>query len=106
MAKISHKWLIEWTDNALDSLAGLAPKNRLRVFDIVAELAKAEDPTRVQGVGTLKAERDKGTWKRRKGDYRIFFMFETDEVVHLKFRYKGTLYILDIRIHHTGYDRD
>ena len=106
MTRIPHKWLIEWSDDAVDSLSGLTPRNRLRVFDAIAELAKAEDPTRVPGVGPLKAERDRNIWKRRKGDYRVFFMFESQEVVHLKFKYKGTLYILDIYIHHTGYDRD
>jgi mRNA-degrading endonuclease RelE of RelBE toxin-antitoxin system len=106
VARTPHKWLLVWTDEAREQLAGLSPKNRARVFDCIADIAKAEDPGRAPGAGPYKAERKDNVWKARQGDYRIFFTFKTGELVHLKFRYKGRLYIVNIRIHHTGYDRD
>jgi mRNA-degrading endonuclease RelE of RelBE toxin-antitoxin system len=99
--KQPHRWLIEWSEESLESLQKLSSKDKMAVFDSVEHLAKAENPYSVPGVKKLKASQDKR--RIRAGDYRIIFRLETGEIVHLEFTYKGKLQIYGIFIHHKGY---
>jgi mRNA-degrading endonuclease RelE of RelBE toxin-antitoxin system len=99
----SHRWLIEWSEQAQQALKKLSSKDRMAVFYSVEHLAKAENPYNVPGVKKLKDPRLEDMRRIRAGDYRIIFWLDTGEIVQLQFSYKGRLTIDGIFIHHKGY---
>lgn len=97
------KWRYEFSNKARKQVQKLSPKDRVRVFDSIAELTDAVDPGTVPGVKALKGTRDPKQYRQRQGDYRIIFSLSPGEVVVMDVTYKGLLYIHEIAIHHTGY---
>ncbi len=45
----------------------------------------------------LKEKRFERMRKFRVGDYRVFFIIEAVEIVQFQHKYRGTLFVLDIR---------
>ena len=92
----SYKWLLKIEPEARKNVAAL-PTSALRmsIFRSIRELLEADNPFFVSDV--LKIKKYKNVWRKRQGDYRIFFTLNSTPVKRDKHQYKGTLYLLTIR---------
>ncbi len=100
---MKHQWSIEIEKQAQKEFDSLNRVNKEKVFAVLRTLLTADNPLQVPGVEKFQAEC--GTWKIRKGDYRIMFCLETFKT-NLKFSVcplKGTLILKHVALHHTGY---
>jgi mRNA-degrading endonuclease RelE of RelBE toxin-antitoxin system len=93
----AHKWLLIVQPAAQQQFNGLARAQKRAVFRHLMELLKADDPFALPFVEMLKGKKFARVRKFRVGDYRVFLVVESGEVIHLKGAYKGRLYVLDIR---------
>jgi mRNA-degrading endonuclease RelE of RelBE toxin-antitoxin system len=76
---------------------GLSSSEKRSVFRRLRELLNAEDPYSLSFVEMLKAKKFERIRKFRAGDYRVFFVVEAIEVTDQQHKYKGTLFVVDIR---------
>lgn len=68
----------------------------MAVLEAIRQLLEADNPSRVAGVAALERPFFGADWRQRQGDWRIFFSFETQEIIPMKCTYKGTLYLLAV----------
>lgn len=98
-----HQWSIEIEKRAQKEFDSLNATNKAKVFEVLRTLLCSDNPLQVHGVEKFQAEC--GTWKIRKGDYRIMFCLESFKA-QLKFAVcpmKGVLVLKHVALHHTGY---
>jgi mRNA-degrading endonuclease RelE of RelBE toxin-antitoxin system len=95
--KIPYQWLLVVRAAAKRRFDTLPTGTKQGVFRQLRELLLADDPYSVSFVEMLKAKKFERIRKFRVGDFRIFFVTEAVEVTHLQHRYKGTLFLIDIR---------
>jgi len=93
----SHKWLLNIQPNAKQAFDNLSPADKRSVFRHLRELLNSDDPYTLPFVEMIKAKKFERIRKFRAGGFRVFFVIEPIEVVHLKHTYKGTFFLLDIR---------
>ena len=67
----------------------------MAVFSCLEDLLKAENPLAVRQVEAIQSLPN--AWKRRKGDWRIFFAIENKPIIHEGHTYNGTLFLLEVR---------
>ncbi|MEO8396500.1 MAG: hypothetical protein ABI700_26135 [Chloroflexota bacterium] len=97
MAKHSpHLWHLEVEKRACDQIRDLTSKDRQAVFQGIRELLLAENPQRANDVRKLVEKRFEGLWRKREGDYRIFFALETEAITIDKFTYRGKVIIVEV----------
>ena len=93
----AHKWLLVVQPAAQERFNGLPSAQKRAVFRHLRELLNVDDPFALPFVEMLKDRKFARIRKFRAGDYRVFLVVESGEVIHLKRAYKGRLYLLDIR---------
>jgi mRNA-degrading endonuclease RelE of RelBE toxin-antitoxin system len=69
------------------------PQDRRRVFQSIRELLLADNPKALSDVKKLVEVRFEGLWRKRQGDYRIFFTIDVSETIYQGFTYKGVVTI-------------
>lgn len=67
----------------------------MAIFRSIREMLQAENPLLVSDV--LKVRTYRNVWRRRQGNYRIFFTLNSQPVTHNEHQYKGIFYLLTIR---------
>jgi mRNA-degrading endonuclease RelE of RelBE toxin-antitoxin system len=82
---------------------GLSSSEKRGIFRRLRELLNADDPYSLPFVEMLKARKFERIRKFRTGDYRVFFVVESVEVTDQKHIYKGTLFVVDIRVRKEAY---
>ena len=92
----SHLWYLEVEDRARDQIRGLQAKDRQAIFQGIRELLIAENPQRANDTRKLVEKRFEGLWRKRQGDYRIFFAVETGQITVDKFTYRGKVMIVEV----------
>ncbi len=95
--KMSHQWLLIFQKAAQARFDNLPSGTKQAIFRELRELLIADDPYRAWSVEMLKEKRFERARKFRVGDYRVFFIIEAAEVVHFQHKYRGKLFVLDIR---------
>ncbi|MBI1260038.1 MAG: hypothetical protein GC204_21425 [Chloroflexi bacterium] len=91
-----HLWHLEVEKRARDQIRDLPSKDRRAVFQGIRELLIAENPQRVNDVRKLVEKRFEGLWRKREGDWRIFFALEPGEITVDKFTYRGKVIIVEV----------
>jgi mRNA-degrading endonuclease RelE of RelBE toxin-antitoxin system len=95
--KPPHRWLLKVTLRAKAKLDTLTGSERQGVFRRLRDLLNAEIPYGLTFVEMLKEKQFDRVYKFRVGNYRVFFVIKSGEVIDQKHKYKGTLYVLDIQ---------
>lgn len=91
-----HLWFLDVEDRALDQIRELTAKERQAIFRAIRELLTAENPYRANDVRKLVEKRFEGLWRKREGDYRIFFAVEAGQITVDKFTYWGKVVIVEV----------
>lgn len=91
-----HLWQLEVERKALDQIRELQPKDRAAVFQGIRELLIEENPRAASNTRKLVEKRFEGLWRKRQGNYRIFFAVESGEVVVDNFNYRGKVIIVEV----------
>jgi mRNA-degrading endonuclease RelE of RelBE toxin-antitoxin system len=67
-----------WTEEAKADLRGIRKEEALLILKALTRFA-------VKGAGDIRKLTDdpQGRYRFRVGDYRVFFRFETDDVIHV-----------------------
>lgn len=91
-----HLWYLDVEDKARNQIRGLQSKERQAVFTAIRELLVEENPRYAYDTRKLVEKRFEGLWRKRQGDYRVFFAIETGHVVVDKFEYKGIVTIVEV----------
>lgn len=99
--KERHRWDFEFKSKALKQLEKMPKEDRLRCFMALSSLLKSIDP-KTHG-DTKKVLSFDNLYRHRQGDYRILFELQCGQKVIANLSYKGTLIIIEIALHHTGY---
>ncbi len=94
---LPHKWHLKVGADAQSVFDTLSKSQKRTIFRHLRELLIIDDPYSHSSVEMLKDKIFERTRKFRAGDFRVLFSISPIEVTHLKHKYKGTLYILDIR---------
>jgi mRNA-degrading endonuclease RelE of RelBE toxin-antitoxin system len=98
-----HKWLLKLTRNAKRKFNKLPRTSRRTIFRHLRELLNADNPYSLTMVEMLEGDENDRIRKFRAGDYRVFFTLKSSEVIDQKHTYRGTFYILDIRVRKEAY---
>ena len=93
----SRKWLLNIQPNAQDRFNRLNTAEKRIIFRHLQDLLTSDDPNSIPFVEMLQAKKFNRIRKFRAGNYRVFFVVENIELVHLGHHYKGTFFLLDIR---------
>lgn len=93
----SYRWLLIIQPGAKEAFDNLSPAVKRGIFRRLRELLIADDPYALPFVEMLQAKKFGRIRKFRMGNYRVFFVIEPVEVIHLKYTYKGRFFLLDIR---------
>lgn len=96
MTSSSHRWYLEVDERARDQIGALSSSDRRAVFQSIRELLIAENPHLASNTRKLTEKRFEGLWRKRQGDYRIFFAIEVGKVIVDKFAYKGKVTIVEV----------
>jgi mRNA-degrading endonuclease RelE of RelBE toxin-antitoxin system len=93
---VAHQWFLRVTPRAQEHVDQLpTSKIRLAVFGCLREMLNADNPLAL--IDVEKVQSMPGVWKRRQGDYRLFFSIDSQPVTDQRFSYKGTLILLMVR---------
>lgn len=92
----TYQWHLKVEETARKQLSKLSSQERMAVFRLIAELCAADDSYILPNVMKLREKRFEGIYRRRQGNYRIFFLAEPGEVEVHKHVYKGILQVLRI----------
>jgi mRNA-degrading endonuclease RelE of RelBE toxin-antitoxin system len=96
---MAYRWLLVIGEEAQEQVDELDRNDLMLVFDKLAELLNAENPTNkteVTDIKRLKAPEYEGLWRKRAGDWRILYKVQPGHVIHLKWEYKGRLILAAI----------
>lgn len=99
----SHKWHFQITDEARVQIRRLTPYDRRKIFQSIRELLLADKPGSLQDVKKLVEPRFEDQWRKRQGDYRIFFTIDLQATEHQGFRYQGIITVLAVRHRSNAY---
>ncbi len=100
---MAYQWLLVVSTEAQQQIDKLSRNDRMLIFDKLAELLNADDPTNqtddpnnqthVTDIKRLKEARYEGLWRKRAGNWRILYHIEEAALWHLNVEYKGKLIV-------------
>lgn len=96
-ANTTYKWFLKIRPDAQHAFDRLRDGEKQAIFRHLTELLTAENPYTMPFVEMLQAGKFERTRKFRVGDYRVFFDLQAVEITVLGHKYKGTLFLVDIR---------
>jgi mRNA-degrading endonuclease RelE of RelBE toxin-antitoxin system len=96
--KITHKWLFQLTPRAQRALDKLpSTEAKMGVFAALEQVLKADNPTTTKDTSQLQSESGEKVWRKHADGYRIFFVVYATDITINNRRYKGTVWVTDIR---------
>jgi mRNA-degrading endonuclease RelE of RelBE toxin-antitoxin system len=99
-----YQWHLRFTEAARQQVSQLPSRDRMAVFDAIADLCLADNPYRTVHTMKLREKRFKGLYRRRQGDYRILFEAQPGSIEYQKHVYKGSLWVVQILSRKDAYD--
>jgi mRNA-degrading endonuclease RelE of RelBE toxin-antitoxin system len=98
----THEWHFEISRRARVQIRELREKDRRAVFGSIRALLEAVNPKALRDIKKIIGSDDE--WRKRQGDYRIFFTIDVGEIEVNKHRYKGIINIVRVEHRSTAYD--
>lgn len=92
----SHQWYLEVDEKAREEIRELPANVRRTVFEGIRELLIEDNPTLASNTRKLVEKRFEGLWRKRQGDYRIFFAIDAQRIVVDKFSYRGKVIVVEV----------
>ncbi len=95
--KTPHRWVLDFRKDARQDLHQIPTRSeRAAVLRTIRVLLESDNPYAVSGIKKVQGNKFNDVWRQRQGDYRILFSLATQERIHNKYSYKGTLSVIAI----------
>lgn len=100
----SHLWLVKWANSKVKDQMNAIPANcRDLLFDGLRRVAQSCNPCMPEGADVVEIVTTKGTFRLKKGDYRLFFQINGQQVIVDTHVYKGTIVVVGVHNRRDAY---